>query len=139
MYVLSTFYPLYLRVIIHVEVVFTVMPRLKVTVSLIPIQDVNTPLRVGSHVKFVVYLLKCPCGVCYVGRTKRELKIRVSEHKSSIRNRDEKSSVARHFNTAGHDVCSLRFQGIEEVRPVKRGRDRERRLLQREAFWIHTL
>lgn len=30
----------------------------------------------------------------------------------------------RDFNAAGHDVCSLKFQGI---------------LLQREAFWIHKL
>ncbi len=86
-----------------------------------------------------MYLLKCPCGLCYVGKTKRELRIRISEHKSSIRNSDEKSSVARHFNSAGHDVCSLRFQGIEEVKPLKRGGDREKALLQREAFWIHTL
>ncbi len=95
--------------------------------------------RISCRTKFVVYLLQCPCGLCYVGKTKRELRIRISEHKSGIRNFDEKSSVARHFNSAGHDVCSLRFQGIEEVKPLKRGGDREKALLQREAFWIHTL
>ena len=89
--------------------------------------------------RFVVYMLKCPCGLCYVGKTKRELKVRISEHKSNIRNKDEKSPVARHFNAVGHKVCSLRFQGIEAIQPLKRGGDRDRFLLQREAWWIHTL
>ena len=84
-------------------------------------------------------MLKCPCGLCYVGKTKRELKIRISEHKSNIRNKDEKSPVTRHFNAVGHKICDLRFQGIELVKPLKRGGDREKLLLQREAWWIHNL
>ena len=79
------------------------------------------------------------CGLYYVGKCKRELKTRFSEHKSAIRNNDVKSSVARHFNAVGHPVSSLRFQGLEVVNPLKRGGDRDRALLQREAFWIHTL
>ena len=95
--------------------------------------------RITCKTKYVVYLLKCPCGLCYVGKTIREIKTRFSEHKSSIRNNDEKSSVARHFNSVGHSVSSLRFQGIEVVNPLKRGGDRDRALLQKEAYWIHTL
>ena len=95
--------------------------------------------RICCRTRFVVYLLKCPCGLVYVGKTTRELRIRISEHKSNIRNKDEKSSVARHFNVAGHEVCSLRFQGIEVVSPLKRGGDRDRALLQRESYWIHSL
>ena len=42
--------------------------------------------------------------------------------------------IARHFNTVGHDVCTLRFQGIEVANPlIKRGGDRDKVLLQREA------
>ena len=95
--------------------------------------------RISCKTKYVVYMLKCPCGLCYVGKTIREIKTRFSEHKSAIRNKDEKSSVARHFNTVGHEVCTLRFQGIEVVNPLKRGGDRDKVLLQREAYWIHTL
>ena len=95
--------------------------------------------RISCKTKYVVYLLKCPCGLCYVGKTIRELKTRFSEHKSAIRNNDEKSSVARHFNAVGHDVCTLRFQGLEVVNPSKRGGDRGKSLLKREAYWIHTL
>ena len=95
--------------------------------------------RITCKSKYVVYLLKCPCGFCYVGKTKRELKTRIIEHKSNIRNKDEKSPVARHFNTTKHDICTLRFQGIEVVNPLKRGGDRDKLLLQREAYWIHVL
>ena len=95
--------------------------------------------RITCRSTHVVDLLKCPCALCYVGKTKRELRVRISEHKSSIRNRDERSPVARHFNSAGHGVCMLRFMGIEVVRSSLRGGDREKKLLQREADWIHHL
>lgn len=87
----------------------------------------------------MVYLIKCPCGYCYIGKTKRELKTRITEHKSNIRNRDERSPIARHFNNVKHDICTLRFQGIEVVHPLPRGGDRDRVLLQQEARWIHFL
>ena len=65
-----------------------------------------------------------------MGETKRELRIRrIFEHKSSIRKR---STVARRFYSAGHGVC--RSVGVEAVRPLLRGGDRERNLLQREAY-----
>ena len=95
--------------------------------------------RISCRTKHIVYLLKCPCGLSYVGKTTRELRTRISEHKSSIRNKDMKSPVARHFNSAGHDVCTLKFQGIEFVPPPKRGGNRDKILLQREARWIHLL
>ena len=94
---------------------------------------------ITCRTKYVVYLLKCPCGLYYVGKTSRELRVRISEHKSTIRNKDDKSSVARHFMEAGHDICTLRFQGIESIVASRRGGDRDRLLLQREAFWIHEL
>ena len=95
--------------------------------------------RITCKTKYVVYLLKCPCGFCYIGKTKRELKTRIIEHKSNIRLKDEKSPVARHFNKEKHEICTLRFQGIEVVNAPKRGGNRDRLLLQREAYWIHTL
>lgn len=33
----------------------------------------------------VVYLLKCPCGMAYVGQTSPNVKVRLNEHKSNIR------------------------------------------------------
>ena len=95
--------------------------------------------RITCKTKYVVYLIKCPCGYCYIGKTTRELKTRITEHKSNIRNRDERSPIARHFNDAKHDICTLRFQGIAVVHPLPRGGDRDQALLQQEAQWIHFL
>lgn len=103
----------------------------------------------GKHLKirgaitcnttFVVYLIKCPCGLAYVGKTCRALRTRISEHRSNIRCGDMRNPVAAHFKIAGHTVCSLRYVGIEKVTRPPRGGDHERLLLQREAYYIHTL
>lgn len=87
----------------------------------------------------VVYLIRCPCGLAYVGKTSRQLKQRMSEHKSSIRRNDRDYPVAVHFNDLKHDISSFRFIGIEQVSLPKRGGNLDILLKQREAFWIHTL
>lgn len=92
--------------------------------------------RITCLSTFIVYLLTCPCGLLYVGKTKRQLKTRIFEHKCAIRKNDEKSSVARHFNSEGHNANMLRFMGLECVGRSSRGGDRENRLLQREAWYI---
>lgn len=95
--------------------------------------------RITCNTTHIVYLLKCPCNLYYVGKTKRLLKTRICEHKSSIRNCDEKSSVARHFNQLKHNTTDLKYMGIEVVETPRRGGDRDNLLLKREAYWIHTL
>lgn len=87
----------------------------------------------------VIYMLKCPCGLAYIGKTNRPLKHRISEHRSNIRNHDQKSPVALHFTNAKHSVSCLKYTGIEKVNPARRGGDIDTILLQREAFWIYTL
>ena len=84
-------------------------------------------------------MLKCPCGLAYIGKTTRPLKTRISEHRSNIRNHDQKSPVAVHFTKAGHNVSSLCYWGIEQVKLPRRGGDINTFLLKREAFWIYTL
>ncbi len=82
-------------------------------------------------------------GSCYfqapVNRVQtRNLKQRISEHKSSIRRADPNYPVACHFNASSHPISSLRFQGIEHVQ-LPRGGDIDKRLHRRELYWIHTL
>ena len=84
-------------------------------------------------------MLKCPCGKAYVGKTSRALKTRIAEHRSTIRNGDEKSPVALHFKQAHHNVSSLRYLGIEKVHLPRRGGDIDNLLLRREVWWIHYL
>ena len=87
----------------------------------------------------VVYMIKCVCGLAYVGKTLRPLKTRISEHRSDIRNKNFKNPVALHFHQAQHCISSLRYLGIERVKLPPRGGDIDTLLLQREAFWISTL
>ena len=87
----------------------------------------------------VVYMIQCPCGLAYVGKTTRKLKQRISEHKSSIRRNDREYPVAIHFNDAKHDISSFRFTGIEQVQMPPRGGDLDLILKRREAYWIFTL
>lgn len=81
----------------------------------------------------VIYLLKRPCGLAYVGKTSKPLKIRSWE----IYNQDVKSSVARHFTQASHSTASLYFSGTEALIANFRGGDKNTHLLRREAFWIY--
>ncbi len=57
----------------------------------------------------VIYLLRCPCGLCYVGKTRRPLKNRISEHRCAVRHRDPKSPVAQHFANSRHSVSTLQY------------------------------
>ena len=85
-------------------------------------------------------MLKCPCGKVYVGQTKRNLKVRIAEHKAAIRNGNMEYAIARHYKERGHgSTASLKFMGIEKVTLPPRGGDMKKLLLQREAFWIFTL
>ncbi len=84
-------------------------------------------------------MIKCPCGICYIGKSNRELKTRINEHKSAIRNKDQKSPIARHYSMCKHEVSAMRFMGIEVVKPPPRGGDRETLILQKERRWIFEL
>ena len=84
-------------------------------------------------------MLTCPCGKAYIGKTSRELKHRISEHRSSIRTGNITSPVAQHFVQYNHPVSSLRYTAVQKVNQSNRGGDFENALLRREAFWISYL
>ncbi|XP_041938453.1 uncharacterized protein LOC121699946 [Alosa sapidissima] len=91
----------------------------------------------------VIYLLTCPCGLQYIGKTNRQLRIRINEHRSAIHRQDNRSSVARHFSMAEHKMSDLEVVGIEHLSPSRRSlspshrsRDMESKLRQCEASWI---
>ncbi|XP_035254901.1 uncharacterized protein LOC118217183, partial [Anguilla anguilla] len=87
----------------------------------------------------VIYLLRCPCGLAYIGKTIRSLKTSISEHRSNIRTRDVRSPVAAHFMQVNHNVSSLQYIGMEKVRVPRRGGNINRLLLQTECYWIYRL
>lgn len=94
---------------------------------------------ITCNTKNVIYMIKCPCGLAYIGKTTRCLKTRIAEHRSNIRLRDEKNPVAVHFNMAKHNLAALQYIGIEHVAIPRRGGDVDNLLLRREAFYIYTL
>lgn len=102
-------------------------------------QQVKIKGKITCSTTHVIYMLKCPCGKAYVGKTTRALKTRIAEHRSTIRNGDEKSPVAVHFKQAKHNVSSLRYLGIEKVHYPRRGGDIDNLLLKREVWWIDYL
>ncbi|KAL2086165.1 hypothetical protein ACEWY4_017224 [Coilia grayii] len=64
----------------------------------------------------VIYLLKCPCVLVYIGQTKRQLKILISEHKMAIRTKNTTYAMATHYIEANHgSPASLKFWGIERI------------------------
>ncbi|XP_073428203.1 uncharacterized protein [Dendrobates tinctorius] len=99
-----------------------------------PIRDYFT-----CETNFVVYIIKCPCGLLYVGETTQAIRDRISSHKSTIRCGKTWLPLPAHFKEARHNVSQLRFQIIEKVPRPKRGGNHVRLLKQRETFWIYTL
>ncbi|XP_056408807.1 uncharacterized protein LOC130317324 [Hyla sarda] len=88
---------------------------------------------------FVIYLLKCPCGLAYVGETTQKIRDRISQHKSTIRRKNLLLPVPHHFDTHNHTPSQLRFQVLEQIHRNRRGGNRSRLLKLREAYWIHRL
>lgn len=70
----------------------------------------------------VVYLLQCPCGLHYVGRTKQALQVRPNEHINNIRKGFLKHSVSKHYALVHNKVPkNMIFLGIDGYTPSWRG------------------
>ncbi|CAJ0943784.1 unnamed protein product [Ranitomeya imitator] len=88
---------------------------------------------------YVVYLIKCPCGLGYVGETTQHIRDRISQHKSTIRCGRTLLPIPAHFLECKHQVSQLRYQIIDHVPIMRRGGDRIKKLKERESFWIYSL
>lgn len=70
----------------------------------------------------VIYLLQCPCQKQYVGRTKRLLKTRISEHMENITKGYELHTVSKHFKEHHNSELSLlTFTAFERIKRHWRG------------------
>ena len=80
----------------------------------------------------VVYCISCKkCKVQYIGKTERELKLRISEHRGTINNKKLDKSVGDHFNLVGHRLSDLSFSVLEKV-----FKNCPEYLRKREELWI---
>ncbi|CAJ0964574.1 unnamed protein product [Ranitomeya imitator] len=64
---------------------------------------------------FVVYVIKCPCGLLYVGETTQHIKDRIASHKSTIRCNKTWLPIPEHFAKCRYMVAQLQYQMIEQV------------------------
>ena len=80
----------------------------------------------------VVYCISCKkCNIQYIGKTERELKERIGEHRGSINNDHIDKSVSNHFNSAGHRIADFSFTVLEKVYKIC-----PEYLRKREEHWI---
>lgn len=101
----------------------------------------------NCRTKAVVYVLRCPCGLLYVGETKNEMRVRLQKHLSTIRlaQRDKDLGkilppVAEHFlRKHNGDPQGLTAGVLEQVTLGIRGGDLKKRLRQKETSWIYRL
>lgn len=87
----------------------------------------------------ILYVLECPCHKLYVGKTKRQLRVRFGEHLKSIRLKEE-TSVAQHFlDFHQGKTTGLRVKGFYALSLTDRRGDFDRVLLRKEKKWIFRL
>ncbi|XP_062826329.1 uncharacterized protein LOC134296130 [Anolis carolinensis] len=88
--------------------------------------------------KGVIYMIICDCNLSYVGQTRREVKSRIIEHRSKIRNHVRESILYKHFCDLQHSPESFKYHILEVVSQSKH-MDFNNKLLQRETYWIFRL
>lgn len=88
----------------------------------------------------VIYMLTCPCNQIYIGKTKRQLRIRIGEHIGSIKKKDDDRPIPLHFaRLYNGDPKGLMVQGIYVLNlPPRRG-GFDTILLQKEKMWTYYL
>lgn len=85
-------------------------------------------------------MLTCPCGKIYVGKTKRQLKIRIGGHIQSIIKKEDERPLSLYFvNFHGGDPRGLLVKGIYRLNLPSRRGDFDRILYQKEKIWIFNL
>ena len=95
---------------------------------------------IGCNTEGAVYVLECSCGLQYIGRTKRLLRIRIKEHVKNIEKGFANHSVSRHFAKVHHkDPSHLKFWGIVPYSRPWRGGHKVRALSQLESKYIYNM
>ena len=96
-------------------------------------------LRGHCTTRNVVYLVTCElCKQQYVGETKREIKVRMTEHQRDTRNHRD-TPVANHFNLNNHSPQHMKFQIIEILASDPDSETSTVVRRKKELHWIYQL
>lgn len=94
---------------------------------------------ISCTTRHVVNLLRCPCGLEYIGRTIRMLHVRLKEHVTNIINGFPKHSVSRHYDQChAKDPKGTVFIGIDKYTGCWRGSNMTRGVSRLEGSWIYN-
>ena len=95
---------------------------------------INQKLSCDS--KNIIYVITCKkCNVQYVGETSRNLRERLTDHRSNIKSYKH-TAISSHFSQINHGIGDL------DIVPIEKIPDNPNSLLtrkQREKFWILKL
>lgn len=88
----------------------------------------------------VVYIMSCECESFYVGKTKRAFWGRIKDHVYYINSNHLQTPIRRNvkFMHSGKNSV-VKFAALEHKPMDPRGGDPDKKILQREMRWIHTL
>ena len=76
--------------------------------------EINAPLTCADF--GCVYVISClKCRIQYIGKTDRQIKVRISEHRGTIVNDKLDKAVGEHFNSKAHKLSDLSFTILEKV------------------------
>lgn len=65
---------------------------------------------------YVVYLIRCPCGLIYVGKTIRPFRVHMGEHRSRLCCGRTETPIVQHGLDRGHVFSDLRCFCIDQNR-----------------------
>lgn len=100
----------------------------------------NIESFITCSTQYVVYLIQCPCSKQYIGRTKRELHVRLSEHVANIKRGFTKHNLSRHYaKYHNKKLQGTLFLAIDRVRPHWRGTNMVRSISRLETRWIFNM
>lgn len=92
------------------------------------------------HSSGVIYLLSCPCGDFYIGKTRRQLSMRIREHVTSATSGFFRTVIGRHFALKHeYNFTGIKFLPLTIIECPDRGGDWDQLLLQAETRWIFRL
>lgn len=123
-----------------VELLYCFFVLLSQFKSVVTQQEFNIKPLITCDSDHVTYVLECLCSLQYVGRTTRQLKVRINEHLTNIKNGYPNHSVSRHFKLCHDSDPSLcTFYGIDKISRDWRGTHMKRAVSKNETYWLYKL